>query len=108
MNAEKLAFIVHNGDIKNVFSACTDGVYARELARFEATENPLVYAPGDNECTDCRRLPNPTPDEADPLNRLDLIRETFFATDRALGEKGFPWSIRATRTRRTPAGIGVA
>ncbi len=90
LDAEKLAFVAHDGDIKSGSSACTDDVYARELARFEASRNPLVYTPGDNEWTDCHRLPNPTPEEADPLDRLDLVRETFFSgegVDESLGRK---------------------
>ena len=90
LDAEKLAFVAHDGYIKSGSSACTDDVYAREKARFESSENPLVYTPGDNEWTDCHRLPNPTPEEADPLNRLDLVRETFFATEGSLGEKAIP------------------
>ncbi len=39
LDAEKLAFIAHDGDIKSGSSACTDDVYARELARFEASSS---------------------------------------------------------------------
>ncbi len=87
LDSEKLAFITHDGDIKSGGSACTNDVYERELNRFENSRNPLVYTPGDNEWTDCHRPPNPSPEEADPLNRLDLVRETFFTTDESLGRK---------------------
>lgn len=90
LDSEKLAFIAHDGDIKSGSSACANSVYAREFARFEASENPLIYTPGDNEWTDCHRPPNPTPEEADPLNRLAFLRETFFTTGSSFGEKGFP------------------
>lgn len=91
LDGEKLAFIAHDGDIKSGSSACTDDVYQRELRRFESSDNPLVYTPGDNEWTDCHRQPNPTPEEADPLNRLALIRSTFFSDeDESLGEKKIP------------------
>ena len=87
LDTEKLAFIAHDGDIKSGSSACTDDVYGRELRRFEASENPLVYTPGDNEWTDCHRQPNPTPEEADPLNRLAYLRGVFFSDDDSLGRK---------------------
>ena len=87
LDGEKLAFIAHDGDIKSGSSACTDDVYQKELRRFEDSRNPLVYTPGDNEWTDCHRPPNPSPEEADPLNRLALVRETFFATDEPFGRK---------------------
>jgi hypothetical protein len=90
LNGEKLAFVAHDGDIKSGSTACTDDVYTKEFNRFEASKNPLVYTPGDNEWTDCHRLPNPSPEEADPLNRLDLVRNTFFATDESLGQKTIP------------------
>src|SRR5919107_4142348 len=90
LNGEKLAFVAHDGDIKSGSSACTDEVYEREYTRFESSENPFVYTPGDNEWTDCHRLPNPTPEEADPLDRLALVRSTFFSDGYSLGRKEIP------------------
>jgi hypothetical protein len=90
LDREKLAFITHDGDIKSGSSACTNDVYKRELDRFESSRNSLFYTPGDNEWTDCHRPPNPSPEEADPLNRLELIRDTFFTTDESLGQKTIP------------------
>lgn len=87
LDSEKLAFITHDGDIKSGSSACTDDVYQREFRRFEASKNPLVYTPGDNEWTDCHRPPNPTPEEADPLNRLAYLRDVFFPDDDSLGRR---------------------
>lgn len=90
LNAEDLAFIAHDGDIKSGSTACTDDVYRREFRRFESSRNPLVYTPGDNEWTDCHRPPNPSPQEADPLNRLDFLRETFFSEGASLGREEIP------------------
>lgn len=90
LDREKLAFVTHDGDIKSGSSACTDDVYGKEFRRFEASKNPLVYTPGDNEWTDCHRPPNPTAEEADPLNRLDYLRGVFFPDDDSLGRKEIP------------------
>ena len=90
LDREKLAFIAHDGDIKSGSSACTNDVYQKEFRRFENSRNPLVYTPGDNEWTDCHRPPNPTPEEADPLNRLDYLRGVFFPDDDSLGRKEIP------------------
>ena len=90
LNGEKLAFVTHDGDIKSGSTACTDDVYEREYRRFESSENPLVYTPGDNEWTDCHRPPNPSPEEADPLDRLALVRQTFFSDGYSLGRKEIP------------------
>jgi hypothetical protein len=51
---------------------------------------PLRLHPGDNEWTDCHRLPNPSPEEADPLNRRALVRQTFFSDDYSLGREEIP------------------
>ena len=67
LNGEKLTFLAHDGDIKSGSSACTEDVYQREFRRFEASRNPLVYTPGDNEWTDCHRPPNPTPRGGRPV-----------------------------------------
>ncbi|MGH3145426.1 MAG: hypothetical protein ACRDTR_06445 [Rubrobacter sp.] len=90
LNGERLAFVTHAGDIKSGSTACTNDVYRREYRRFEGSKNPFVYTPGDNEWTDCHRTPNPTPAEADPLNRLDLLRRTFFSDGDSLGRREIP------------------
>jgi len=83
MNAEPLAFVIHVGDIKaGGGSPCSDELYERRLAQFDTSGHPLVYTPGDNEWTDCRRKSNGA---HDPLERLARLREVFFAGRSALG-----------------------
>jgi hypothetical protein len=84
LNGEKLAFVIHIGDIKSSGSPCTDEVFFRERERFESSTNPLVYIPGDNEWTDCYRS------GYDPVGRLDRLREIFFVGDNSLGERTIP------------------
>jgi hypothetical protein len=71
-----LAFTVHVGDTKNGSSLCTDEYNAFIRTQFDRFAKPLVYTPGDNEWTDCHR---PAAGRYNPLERLDAIRETFFA-----------------------------
>jgi hypothetical protein len=86
MGDEPLAFIVHVGDIKaGGHSPCTDALFEKRRAQFDRSRHPLVYTPGDNEWTDCRR---PTNGAMDPLERLARLRQVFF-TDR--------WSLGAER-----------
>jgi len=87
LNGEKLAFVTHDGDIKNSSTACTDDVYEKEYRRFENSVNPLIYTPGDNDWTDCHRLPNTSPEEANPLNRLALLRRTSYSDGYSLGQR---------------------
>ena len=84
MDGEKLAFVVHVGDIKSGDSPCTNEILFREQERFENSLHPLVYVPGDNEWTDCHRT------GYDPLERLERLREIFFVGDESLGRKTIP------------------
>jgi hypothetical protein len=86
LDGERLEFVVHVGDFKDGNnSPCTDALYAKRKAQFERSAHPLVYTPGDNDWTDCRRKSN---GGADPLERLAKLREVFFAEPRALGGPG--------------------
>src|SRR5918993_1786410 len=56
MNAQRLAFSVHNGDLKQGSgSPCDDTLYFRSLAYFNSLEAPAMFTPGDNDWTDCDR-----------------------------------------------------
>ena len=96
MDREGLAFVIHDGDIKSGDSVCSDVVLRDVLAVFQASETPLVYVPGDNEWTDCHRRSN---GRYDPLERLDKLRELFFAGDSALGQR----PLALERQSRDPA-----
>jgi len=83
MDREPLAFSIHVGDIKaGGHSPCTDALYERRLAQFDAAKHPVVYTPGDNEWTDCRE---PSSGAMDPLERLARLREVFFRGRTHLG-----------------------
>jgi hypothetical protein len=83
INAEPLAFVVHIGDFKGG-GDCSDALYARRKAQFDAFTHPLVYTPGDNEWTDCRRG---YMGSMDPLERLARLRQVFFAERFSLGAR---------------------
>lgn len=83
MNATPLAFVVHLGDFKaGGDSPCTDALFEKRKAHFNLSKHPLVYTPGDNEWTDCRRASN---GGMDALERLAKLRELFFADGFSLG-----------------------
>jgi hypothetical protein len=86
MDRENLAFTVHDGDIKNGSSICSDDVLKDILGVFRQSATPLVYVPGDNEWTDCHRASN---GGYDPLERLERLREWYFPDDNALGRRPF-------------------
>ncbi len=83
MNEAPLAFVVHVGDFKaGAHSPCSDALFAKRRAQFDSSRHPLVYTPGDNEWTDCRRASNGS---GDPIERLAALRRVFFADAWSLG-----------------------
>ena len=88
LNAARLAFVVHLGDLATPRYACTDEVRAKRLAQFEASAHPLVFTPGDNDWTDCHEGPGVK--GFDPDERLANLRQVFFAGPKTLGRRTFP------------------
>lgn len=81
IDREPVAFVVHVGDFKGG-GECSDALYERRRAQFDASAHPFAFTPGDNEWTDCRQASR---GGADPLERLARLRQVFFATPRTLG-----------------------
>jgi hypothetical protein len=82
--AENPQFVVHAGDFKASSEPCSDALFRDRRTLFDTSKVPLIYVPGDNEWTDCHRL---TAGKFDPLERLQKLRELFFATPRSLGQQ---------------------
>ena len=80
INAERLDFVVHVGDIGSSKLACNDAWLAERRKQFARIKHKLVVIPGDNEWTDCK----------DPLARLAAWRKAFcpvsLAVERQPGE----------------------
>jgi hypothetical protein len=71
MNREKLAFVVHVGDIGTSAQACSDEWLVARKTQFARIRHPFLLVPGDNEWSDCKA----------PLERLKRWRETFCYTE---------------------------
>jgi hypothetical protein len=84
MNAQKLAFTAHDGDLKAGAGRCDDQIYLDSLAYFSALEAPVIFTPGDNDWTDCDRL---AAGSFNSLERLDYERRLFFSTEYTLGQR---------------------
>jgi hypothetical protein len=82
MNASDIAFSIYDGDLKDGSSKCTDDVFERSIAMFNAFRKPAIYVPGDNEWTDCHRLNN---GGYDNLERLAYLRHVMFAKPQSFG-----------------------
>lgn len=80
-NNRDVDFMVHVGDIKSGGSRCDDARYEPVAALFARQPVPVVFSPGDNDWTDCRR------DSAggyDPTERLAMLRHRFYGDARVL------------------------
>lgn len=92
MNAQRLAFSVHNGDLKQGSnSPCNDALYERSRDYFNALEAPAMFTPGDNDWTDCDRLSN---GGFNSLERLDRERQIFFSEPYSLGGRRLPQEVQ--------------
>jgi hypothetical protein len=88
INLAKPAFSIHIGDFKSSSEPCTDEYFRSIHGRFQRFEAPLLYTPGDNEWTDCHRE---RAGKFNPRERLDKLREIFFATPgQSLGKTPMP------------------
>jgi len=85
MNAHRLKFTVHDGDLKaGSGSLCDDGLYAQSLAYFNSLKAPAMFTPGDNDWTDCDRASN---GGFNSRERLDRERQLLFSTPFSFGQK---------------------
>lgn len=85
MNAQRLKFTVHGGDLKaGSGSSCDDNLYYQALGFLNALRAPAMFTPGDNDWTDCDRASN---GGFDSLERLDRERVILFGTPFSHGQR---------------------
>ncbi|MFO0688648.1 MAG: hypothetical protein U0900_08065 [Myxococcota bacterium] len=92
MNAQRLAFTVHDGDLKGGNSTpdsitpttCSDELYTQALRFFNSLRAPAMFTPGDNDWTDCDR---PSNGGFNSLERLEHERTVLFANPYSLGKR---------------------
>jgi hypothetical protein len=94
VNAAKLEFTVHDGDLKqgNGPPTCSDKLYEDALVWFNSLEGAAMFTPGDNDWTDCDR---PSNGGFNSLERLDHERQVFFSTTNSLGKKPLEQEVQA-------------
>jgi hypothetical protein len=105
INADDLAFVVHNGDFwwdgaawtekAGGFPPCSDETFQHRFELAQSFTHPFIFIPGDNEWVDCHRA---KPRTYDPLERLTRLRLTFFQGNRSLGQRG----MQLTRQSEDP------
>ncbi|WP_348758086.1 hypothetical protein [Candidatus Methylocalor cossyra] len=103
MNSQRLAFTVHDGDLKAGSSECTDSVYKEAVDYFNALRAPAIFTPGDNDWTDCDRTPGYS-----SLAQLDKERAIFFSTPFSLGKRRLRQEVQTTPLCLDAKGNSVA
>jgi hypothetical protein len=84
LNRARLAFVVHDGDIKAGATPCTDECFLRVYAQFQTIRHPLIYLFGDNEWSDCGKVKT---NAFEPLERLQKLRDVFTQGHHSLGQR---------------------
>jgi hypothetical protein len=83
MNRGHLAFSVHDGDLKDGSSLCSDDKYYDFKASLNTLEAPAIFTPGDNDWTDCDRV---SAGAYISSERLAFERKVLFDTPYSLGQ----------------------
>jgi hypothetical protein len=69
--------VVHVGDIHSGQETCLEDYDRAVFELWRSYRDPLVYTPGDNEWSDCSKLPGQAP-ATNPWANLLLVRSIFF------------------------------
>ncbi len=101
MNAQRLKFSVHDGDLKGgngiansvTPTTCSDALYVQALEFFNALNAPAMFTPGDNDWTDCDR---PSNGSFSSRERLDHERAVFFSTPYSMGKQRMRQQVQST------------
>ncbi|MBY4945481.1 hypothetical protein K6V92_02455 [Cupriavidus respiraculi] len=80
----KLSFVIHAGGIKGDTESCADAVLSARFRLLDQSPLALVYVPGEPDWAECQHPVNGSFDDVERLNRL---RELFYADDDALGQR---------------------
>ncbi len=108
MNSQKLAFTVHDGDLKagnavansTTPTRCDNALYTQSLAYLNSLKAPAMFTPGDNDWTDCDR---PSNGGYSSLERLDYQRKVLFNTKYSFGQRRLAQSVQTA-----PLCLGVS
>src|SRR5262249_12735716 len=96
LNRARLAFVVHDGDIKASATPCTDEGVQLIYNQFQTVQHPLIYLFGDNEWIDCGKVSG---HPFKPEERLAQLRARFTSGHESLGQG----SLRSKRQSETTA-----
>ncbi|KAF3998260.1 hypothetical protein HNR39_003735 [Glaciimonas immobilis] len=88
---ENLAFVVANG-IKSELEPCSDRLYQRRKALLNGAKNGLIVSPAGSDWVGCKNDVG----RSTSFERLNRIRELFFADEFSLGDTRIPLNRQST------------
>ncbi|SDB98522.1 hypothetical protein [Paraburkholderia lycopersici] len=95
----QIAFIVYDGNLKGVHEACADHLYERRHDILDTSRVPLVFVPGERDWVTCGANGSGA---YDPAERLDFLRQNFFADPNSLGQNPFALTRESEVSRFRP------
>lgn len=93
-DADNLAFLVANG-IKSDAEPCTDDLYARRKALLNSAQNGLILSLAASDWINCKK----TNGRSAAIERLNRVRELFFADEFSLGASKIPLMRQSSSPR---------
>ncbi|MBV8627156.1 MAG: hypothetical protein JO371_04690, partial [Paraburkholderia sp.] len=94
-----MSFIVYDGNLKGAKEPCRDALYESRQTLLEATRPALVFVPGQHDWADCG---NAAGGGYDPVERLDLLRQTLFSDASSMGQNPIPLTRESEVSRFHP------
>ena len=79
----QISFVVYDGNLKGSRETCGDHLYEQRRTLLDASRAPLVFVPGQRDWVTCGTA---GAGGYDPVERLDFLRQNFFADGNSLGQ----------------------
>lgn len=79
-----IGFIVYDGNVKGANEPCRDSIYQSRRDVLDASRTPVVLLLGQHDWADCGLTHGGA---YDPVERLDFVRQLFFADANSLGQE---------------------
>ncbi|ACC70582.1 hypothetical protein [Paraburkholderia phymatum] len=94
-----VSFVVYDGNLKSGKEACRDSLFETRHTLLETSKAALIFIPGQHDWTDCA-----TADAGgyDPVERLDLLRQTLFGETSSMGQNPIPLARESEVSRFRP------
>jgi hypothetical protein len=94
-----VSFVVYDGNLKSGKEACRDSLFDTRQTLLETSKPALIFIPGQHDWADCGTA---EAGSYDPVERLDLLRQTLFADASSMGQNPIPLARESEVSRFRP------